>query len=76
MRARYQLNAFYLCGCLLAAIAVGLMLQSWLGFAAALSVVVAMKMHDGGIRLTQQKIAARHGARRPSSNSNRGRHRF
>jgi hypothetical protein len=28
-------------------------LQSWLGFAAALAVIVAIKVHDGGIRITQ-----------------------
>lgn len=54
MCARYQLNAFYLCGCLMAAIAIGFMLQSWLAFAAALAIIVAIKVHDGGIRLTQQ----------------------
>lgn len=54
MNARSQLNAFYLIGCLLAAITVGLMFQSWMAFAVSLAVVSAIKIQDGGIRLIQR----------------------
>lgn len=54
MDARSQLNAFYLIGCLLAAMVVGLMFQSWIAFAVSLAVVSAIKIYDGGIRLMQR----------------------
>jgi hypothetical protein len=55
MHARHQLNAFYFLGCLLAAVAIGLMLQSWLAFTVALVVVLSITFRDGGIRLTKPR---------------------
>lgn len=59
MHARYQLNAFYACVCLLAAIVIGLMFQSWVAFVLALVAIVIIKLQDGGIRLGQQPSSLR-----------------
>ncbi len=53
MGARQKLNAIYIMVCSLAAAAVGLALQSWAAFALALAVGLALKAHDGGIRLAR-----------------------
>lgn len=79
MRARHQLNAIYAIGCVLAAIVTGLMLQSWLVFAVALTTVLAISIHDGGIRLTQRPTAGRSAhrqSRRGGYRANQGRSRF
>lgn len=54
MRARNKLNGFYLFGCLLAAIVIGFVLQSWLAFFVALAVLISVSVRDGAIRFTQQ----------------------
>lgn len=69
MHARNQLNLFYCIGCVVAAVTIGFMLQSWLAFALALAIVVSLKLQDGGIRLIalqrrQTNFQSRH-RRRP-----------
>ena len=53
MGARQKLNAIYITVCSIAATAVGFAFQSWAAFALALSVGLALKAHDGGIRLAR-----------------------
>jgi hypothetical protein len=51
MGARQKLNSFYIGGCTAVAAVAGLAAQSWIIFAIALVAGVALKLHDGGLRM-------------------------
>ena len=53
MGARQKLNAIYITVCSAVAAALGLAFQSWAAFGLALAAVLALKAHDGGIRLAR-----------------------
>ncbi len=63
MGARQKLNAIYITVCSLAAAALRLAFQSWAAFALALTAGLALKAHDGGIRIVR-RTPGRH---RPNS---------
>jgi hypothetical protein len=55
MGARQKLNAVYASSCAIIAAAVGVGFQSWLAFAIALATGLALKTHDGGIKLSGRR---------------------
>ena len=59
MGARQKLNAIYITVCSLAAAALGVTFRSWTAFVLALAVGLALKAHDGGIRLVVRSRSAK-----------------
>ena len=66
MQARKQLNGFYFFGCVLVAMGIGIVMQSWLALFGALAVSILICIQAGAIRI-QRPPRYRHGvpARHP-----------